>query len=176
MYANPQTQQQFSLQRASHRNTAACIAKSVNQEKSRRHGLTADAPLRAQEHFSADVSSVNRHSDSISEIASEPICPENSEVSCVGRGKGRGRGNCGRGRPLEVLPGIRKNRHHTQPRERSASPKQDFTNAPGSPQSPTISRWGLEESKGSQRKMSLWKSFDFELALILHFLLDAVVL
>ncbi|EFN77100.1 BRISC complex subunit FAM175B [Harpegnathos saltator] len=138
-------QQSLSSQRAPHRNTAACIAKSViNQEKSRRLGLATDSHLSAQESFSTDISNADRHSDSISDIAAEPICPEGSEVLCTGdgRGRGRGRGSCGRGRgqSLEVIPGMRKTRHHVQPRERSASPKQDFSDASASPQSLTISR------------------------------------
>ncbi|XP_032678843.1 BRISC complex subunit FAM175B-like isoform X2 [Odontomachus brunneus] len=146
-------QQPLSSQRAPHRNTAACIAKSVNQEISRRRGLAADGHPSAQELFTTtNVSSVdrNRYSDSISEIAAEPICPEDSETSFVGFGRGRGRGIYGGGsRTFEVQPGMRKTRQHTQPCERSASPKQDFTNAPGSPQSPTVSRSYSQTTKKS---------------------------
>lgn len=134
-----QVQQPLSSQRATHCDTATYIAKTVVKQKSRLLGPAADAPLKTQESCASDVSNVNRHSDSVAEIAAEPICPEGSEASCVKGGKGRG--SCGRGRPFETLSATRKTpHHHAQPRERSVSPKQDFADAPGSPQSPTISR------------------------------------
>ncbi|XP_014486624.1 PREDICTED: BRCA1-A complex subunit Abraxas-like isoform X2 [Dinoponera quadriceps] len=134
-------QQPSSTQRAYHRNTAACIAKSLNQDKSRR--LAADGYLiNAQEPFPADLPNANRHPDSISEIAAEPICPEGSEASCVGIGRGRGRG----GRSAEAARVMRKTPYRH--RERSTSPKQDFNDAPGSLQSPTVS----SQSTASRRR------------------------
>lgn len=139
--------QSISSQRGPCRNTAACIAKSVTQEKSRQIGtnnLGTNNQQGAQEQqsFSSVVSSRNRRTSGIIDITSESICSEANEASCVG-GVGRGRGSGGRAH--EFIPAMNKPRrsvsstaHYT--RERSTTTEQDFSDAPGnSPNSP-ISR------------------------------------
>lgn len=124
----------------------------MGQEKSRQLGLSTDSHQGIQEQpFFSNldvISGINRNrwSDSIPEIATEPICPEGNMA--IGSGRGRGSG----GRAHELNSGMKKARRVPSDvvysfRERSATPEQDFSDAPVSPQknanmqpSTTISR------------------------------------
>jgi hypothetical protein len=106
------------------RNTAAYIAKSVNQDKSRRIGVDNKEDDNQQQGTQDFLVNSRR---SIPDITSEPICQEDSEV-CMGRGRGRGRG---RGNH-EFTPGMKKPRRnpgmvHSSREKSTNSPEQDFT-------------------------------------------------
>ncbi|XP_011639263.1 BRISC complex subunit FAM175B-like [Pogonomyrmex barbatus] len=109
------------------RNTAACIAKSVNQEKFRRLGRGIPQEENNQQQ-DTQVFSFSDNERPIPEIVTESICQENSETG-VGRGRGSGRGN------PEFVPGMKKVRRSPGTsqmhsfRERSITPEQDFSNA-----------------------------------------------
>jgi len=111
--------QPLSFNRTLSRNTAAYIAKSVNQDKSRRIGVgnKEDDNQQTQDFL------VNSRRP-IPDITSEPICQEDSEA-CMGRGRGRGRGN------HEFTPGMKKARRnpgtvHSSREKSTNSPEQDF--------------------------------------------------
>ncbi|KAG7190266.1 hypothetical protein KM043_006384 [Ampulex compressa] len=84
------------------RNTAASIAKSVSQEKSRRMGIEMDVQtgpqqdpfINAVSEMKVDivetVSTRSRRSTGVSEIAKEPICKGEGNEIGVGRGRGKG--------------------------------------------------------------------------------------
>ncbi|KAL6252005.1 hypothetical protein P5V15_014985 [Pogonomyrmex californicus] len=109
------------------RNTAACIAKSVNQEKFRRLGRGIPQEENNQQQ-DMQVFSFSDNGRPIPEIVTESICQESSETG-VGRGRGSGRGN------PEFVPGMKKVRRSPGTsqmhsfRERSITPEQDFSNA-----------------------------------------------
>ncbi|EZA53296.1 hypothetical protein DMN91_004736 [Ooceraea biroi] len=129
--------QPVSLNRTIARNTAAYIAKSVNQDKSRRIvvGNQEDGNQQGTQDFL-----VNKRRP-IQEIASEPICQEDSEI-CMSRGRGRG--------VYEFTSGMKKGlrnpdtaQMHSFRERNTTSPEQDFSDiecSAAAPLSPSVTR------------------------------------
>ncbi|XP_012220046.1 BRISC complex subunit FAM175B-like isoform X2 [Linepithema humile] len=107
--------------RISHRNTAAYLSNSLNQEKIRRRGRGIPMEGSKQQQNTLDPF-VTNSKRSIPEIATESICQEGCEAS-IGRGRGSGRSN------HEFVPGMKNARCVPSTQMQSSSPEQDFSDA-----------------------------------------------
>ncbi|XP_036151380.1 BRISC complex subunit FAM175B isoform X2 [Monomorium pharaonis] len=112
------------------RNTAACIVKSINQEKSRRPGRGHLPQEDSNQQQNTQDHSFANSRRPVPEIVTESICQEGSET--MGRGRGSNRVN------PEFTLGMKKVRRSSgtsqmhSSRERSVTPEQDFSDAENS--------------------------------------------